>query len=196
MMRRSVGIGVSVVTAAWVVLGMWTPSASALAPDRQPISFVGHGVIDCGTFVDAFDDFFNGFETIYFDQAGNPIRDVLNLEHHSNDSNSLTGLVVHEHGHFMVSFDLLTGTATVTGNQEIDHPPGHWSRSPGCWPGRVRREWGSHLLRGGNLPQSGASGRANLLRRASLTRTASEQSSYRIWLDDSSPEGIVNVSIL
>ena len=124
MMRRSVGVGVSVVTAAWVVLGMWTPSASALAPDRQPISFVGHGVIDCGTFVDAFDDFFNGFETIYFDQAGDPIRDVLNLEHHSNDSNSLTGLVVHEHGHFMVSFDLLTGTATVTGNQEIITRPG------------------------------------------------------------------------
>jgi hypothetical protein len=74
--------------------------------------------------VDAFDDFFDGFETIYFDAAGNPIRDVLNLEHHSNDSNSLTGLVVHEHGHLTVSFDLLTGTATVTGNQEIISRPG------------------------------------------------------------------------
>jgi hypothetical protein len=123
-MRRLIGIGVMVVTATWAVGLICAPPASALAPERQPFSFVGHGVIDCGTFVDAFDDFFNGFDTVYFDAAGSPIREVINVEHHSNDSNSVTGLLLHEHGHFTVTIDLLSGTQTVTGNSEIMNRPG------------------------------------------------------------------------
>jgi hypothetical protein len=121
-MRRSIVVGV--VATTWVLGLMWAAPASALAPERQPFSFVGHGVIDCGTFVDAFDDFFNGFDTVYFDAAGSPIREVINVEHFSNDSNSVTGLLLHEHGHFIVTIDLVSGTETVTGNSEIINRPG------------------------------------------------------------------------
>jgi len=98
--------------------------ADALAPHRESFSFVGHGVVDCGTFVDAFDDFFSATDTVYFDRSGASIREVIHFEHHSNDSNSVTGLLLHEHGHFTVTIDLLTDRVTVTGNQEILNRPG------------------------------------------------------------------------
>jgi hypothetical protein len=60
---------------------------------------------------------------VYFDAAGSPIREVLNVEHFSNDSNSVTGLLLHEHGH-LVTIDLVSGTQTVTGNSEIINRPG------------------------------------------------------------------------
>ena len=50
---------------------------------------------------------------------------VLNSSHTIlNDTNSVTGLTVHEHGHFIETFDLRTGTVTVTGNQEVANRPG------------------------------------------------------------------------
>jgi len=41
-----------------------------------------------------------------------------------SDTNSVTGLTLHEHGHFTETIDLLSGTDTVTGNQEIANRPG------------------------------------------------------------------------
>ena len=57
---RIVRLGLIVATVPWVLGGLWVGSAAALAPERQPFSFVGHGVVDCGTFEDDFTDFFNG----------------------------------------------------------------------------------------------------------------------------------------
>ena len=56
--------------------------------------------------------------------AGNLIRIVIHWEHHSNDTNSVTGLTLHEHGHYTETIDLLAGTDTLTGNQEIMNRPG------------------------------------------------------------------------
>jgi hypothetical protein len=99
-------------------------AASAQAPFRESVSFTGSDFIQCDGFQDQFTDFFNGKAATYFDSAGNPIRIVIHWEHHSNDTNSVTGLTLHEHGHFTETIDLLTGTDTATGNQEIINRPG------------------------------------------------------------------------
>jgi hypothetical protein len=50
------------------------------------------GTINCGALKDNFEDFFDARAATYFDSAGNPIRFVIHWEHHSNDTNSVTGL--------------------------------------------------------------------------------------------------------
>jgi hypothetical protein len=113
---------------AVAVMGVFVPSspagASTQAPERFTISFTAPGTIDCGTFQDQFTDFFDGAGAYYFDSTGNPIRIVVHWEHHSNDTNSVTGLTLHEHGHFTETIDLLAGTDTITGNEEIMNRPG------------------------------------------------------------------------
>ena len=94
------------------------PSHETLPPAEFP------GVIDCGNFQDNFVDFFSGTQTTFFNANGEPTRLVFHIEHHSNDVNSVTGLAIHEHGHFTVTVDLATGTATVTGNSEVANRPG------------------------------------------------------------------------
>jgi len=123
-MTRITRLGLIVATIPWLLGGLGVGTAAAQEPQKQPFSFVGHGVVNCGTFEDDFTDFFNGTETLYFDSAGDPIRDVLNVEHHSDDVNSVTGLVLHEHGHFTVTVDLATGDVTIVGNQEVLTRPG------------------------------------------------------------------------
>lgn len=98
-------------------------AASTRAPERFTLSFTSPGTIDCGTFQDQFTDFFDGAGAYYFDSTGNPIRIVVHWEHHSNDTNSVTGLTLHEHGHFTETVDLLAGTDTYTGNEEIMNRP-------------------------------------------------------------------------
>ena len=99
-------------------------AASAQPPERFVLSEQDPGVIDCGDFEDHFTDFFEGRGTTFFGAGGVPVRTVLNVEHHSTDTNSVTGLTIHEHGHFTITFDLGTGTVTVTGNQEVANRPG------------------------------------------------------------------------
>jgi hypothetical protein len=55
---------------------------------------------------------------------GEAVQLVSHLSHQSNDVNSVTGLTIHEHGHFTITLDLITGMATVTGNSEVANRPG------------------------------------------------------------------------
>lgn len=121
-MNRRIRVAIAGV-AATLLLAI-PSAASARAPFRESVSFTGSDFIQCDGFQDQFTDFFNFKAATYFDSAGNPIRVVTHGEHHSNDTNSVTGLTLHEHGHFTVTDDLLTGTATITGNQEIMNRPG------------------------------------------------------------------------
>jgi hypothetical protein len=122
-MRRSMAMAAAVaLTSAAGLLG--PAAASATAPERTAFSFSNPGVTDCGTFEDQFTDFFDAKAVTYFDSAGNPIRFVIHWEHHSNDTNSATGLTLHEHGHFTERIDLVSGTDTITGNEEIMNRPG------------------------------------------------------------------------
>jgi hypothetical protein len=122
-MRRSLAAmgAVALISA----IGLLGPSASsAMAPEKFSFSFSNPGVTDCGAFEDQFTDFFAARGVTYFDSAGDPIRIVIHWEHHSNDTNSVTGLTLHEHGHFTETIDLLSGTDTITGNEEVMNRPG------------------------------------------------------------------------
>jgi hypothetical protein len=122
-MRRSLAAaGVVALISAFGCVG--AGAAWGRAPERFAFSFSNPGVLDCGSFEDQFTDFFTARGMTYFDRAGNPIRTVIHWEHHSNDTNSVTGLTLHEHGHFTETIDLLSGTDTITGNQEIANRPG------------------------------------------------------------------------
>ena len=95
------------------------PAADAAKPVTFPAGFTVTGTIDCGTFEDNFIDVVEGTGTLYFDSAGDPIRVVFQQRHTSTDVNSVTGLTVHEHGHYTQTVDFVAGTNTFTGNQEI-----------------------------------------------------------------------------
>jgi hypothetical protein len=122
-MLRSIAVAGAVAVMGVFVLAS-PAGASAPATERFTVSFTTPGTVDCGTFQDQFTDFLDGAGTAYFDSAGNPIKIVIHWKHHSNDTNSVTGLTLHEHGHYTDSIDLLAGTDTITGNEEIMNRPG------------------------------------------------------------------------
>jgi hypothetical protein len=95
------------------------------APSEQLHPATGNsGEVDCGSFEDHFTDFLSARGTAYFNRAGEPIMLLIHFEHHSDDTNSVTGLTLHEHGHYTERVDLVTGTDTITGNQEVMSRPG------------------------------------------------------------------------
>jgi len=109
--------GVGIATTAW-------SPAGATAPSRFPAEFHGTGTVDCGTFQDNYVDDFTGDGTTFYNSAGQPVRIVIHWTHTSTDTNSVTGLALHEHGHFTETIDLVTGTDTYTGSQEVMTRPG------------------------------------------------------------------------
>jgi hypothetical protein len=118
------------VLAAVLLALLWVVAASATASSARPPThetlppFQAPGTIDCGTFEDNFVDFFSATLTTFYDRNGDAVRLVFHNEHHSTDVNSATGLTIHEHGHFTLTINLITGTATVSGNQEVANRPG------------------------------------------------------------------------
>jgi hypothetical protein len=113
---------------AAILFGVLSAAAAVPASASPPthdfeFAFEDPGVIDCGTFRDNFVDFLSGTGTTFYDNHGDPIRSVFHIEHHSNDVNSVTGVTIHEHGHF-IETDLITGTRTVVGNSEVANRPG------------------------------------------------------------------------
>ena len=114
--------GVVALAGAFALSGV--SAAWAGTPDRFEFSSSDPGTVDCGTFEDQFTDFVEAVGTVYFDQSGEPVRIIIHWEHHSNDTNSVTGLTLHEHGHFTEAIDLLSGTDTITGNEEVMNRPG------------------------------------------------------------------------
>jgi len=116
----------SVLVASALVAAALTSPAAALAAARERLEYdlQFEGVVDCGTFVDNFTDFFHVSETDEFGADGNLVRVLLHVEHHSNDVNSVTGFTIHEHGHFYVVEDLVAGTTTITGNSELANRKG------------------------------------------------------------------------
>jgi hypothetical protein len=121
------GLTITSIATALVTAGaaLSHPStASAATPSRTAFSFSNPGVTDCGVFNDEYTDFFDAHLIVFYDAGGNPTRVVIHWEHHSNDVNSVTGLTLHEHGDFTETIDLLAGTDTIAGNEEIMNRPG------------------------------------------------------------------------
>jgi hypothetical protein len=116
--RRCAVLG-ALVAVLWLV-----SAANATAPVRFGAFDVPpeYGTIDCSqfnpawTFHDDFVDFFHVAEdTLYLDAQGNPVREVLRVEHVSNDVNTVTAFTLHEHNHFTVTADYVSGTLTLNG---------------------------------------------------------------------------------
>ena len=123
--RRSWSVMPGIAVAAVLVLGLLSPSTVAAGQrDRSHYTQQFSGVIDCVTFQDNFTDYYDVAETDIFDRFGNLVQVTYHAEHHSADTNSVTGLTLHEHGHFNETDDYVAGTFTLTGNQEIINVPG------------------------------------------------------------------------
>jgi hypothetical protein len=113
------------VFSAVALAGLIAPAAVFGATrERSAYSLQFEGVIDCGTFQDVFTDYYDVRETDVFDAAGNLVLVTYHAEHRSDDRNTVTGLVLHEHGHFSQVVDLVARTITITGASEIINIPG------------------------------------------------------------------------
>jgi hypothetical protein len=123
MRRLTSGLAGLAMTVAGVAAG-GPPAAAAVTTIREPVSFEYSDSIDCGSFRDDFTDFYTGTQTTFLDESGEPTRVLIHWKHTSNDVNSQTGYVIHEHGAFTETIDLVAMTDTVTGVLEIASKPG------------------------------------------------------------------------
>ena len=115
----------AVVLAAVALAGLAIPPAALGATrERSAYSLQFEGDLDCGTFHDVFTDYYDVRETDVFDADGNLTTVIYNAAHTSDDRNSVTGLVLHEHGHFTEVDDLIAETITITGASEAMNVPG------------------------------------------------------------------------
>jgi hypothetical protein len=118
------------VAAVGLALGVATSSAAAAGPQRYTDGFVSSDTIDCSTFNpawkfrDNFVDFFEIRGQVWLDKVGRPIRAIEHIVHRSNDVNSVTGLTLHEHNHFVALYDFVRGTVTLNGAINIMQRPG------------------------------------------------------------------------
>jgi hypothetical protein len=94
---------------------LFASSASATPPERYSFSGTNSDVVHCDGFDDNFTDVFSGSGTIFFDRAGNPIRVIEHDVSHSSDTNSVTGLTLHEHDRSTTTVDRRTGQVKIAG---------------------------------------------------------------------------------
>ena len=97
-----------------LLLALAAPSL-AIRPQTASFSGTDSGVINCAGFDDNFTDVFSAQATLFFDNAGNPIRITEHVVSHSTDTNSVTGLSLHEHDRYAITVDLRTGQVTLAG---------------------------------------------------------------------------------
>ncbi|MEA2547660.1 MAG: hypothetical protein QOI00_418 [Chloroflexota bacterium] len=128
-MRLSPGIlRIAALSAATVICLALPASTIGATRVRSQYSLQFEGLVDCGAFMDAFTDYYDVSETDVFDTVGNLVQVMYQAVHRSDDSNSVTGLVLHEHGHFTEVDDLLAETVTITGASEVLNVPGRGVR--------------------------------------------------------------------
>jgi hypothetical protein len=98
--------------------------ASGLVKQRSsyPLEFLGS--IDCGSFTDNYVDRYDVTEVDVFDADGNLLRVEYQAVHTSDDTNSVTGFTLHEHGHFYQVVDFVSRTITISGNREVANRTG------------------------------------------------------------------------
>ena len=105
-------------------------TAAGATSERYQFEFEFSDTIDCSTFNpawtfnDDFVDFFVVRGRVWFDDQGEPIRDIGHIFHRSNDVNSKTGFTLHEHNHYVAIVDFVRGTVTLNGAINIMQRPG------------------------------------------------------------------------
>ena len=123
MRRLTSGLTGLAMTAAGVAVGT-PPASAAVTTIREPVAFEYSDSIDCGTFRDDYTDYYTGTQTTFFDASGEPTKLIIHWKHTSDDVNSETRYVIHEHGAFTETIDLVNETDTVNGVLEIASKPG------------------------------------------------------------------------
>jgi hypothetical protein len=116
---------VAAIGSLFTVVALASP-ASALAATRERVEYdvIQNGTVVCDGFVDNFTDFYHVRETDIYDSEGTLVRVTYHIEHHSIDTNSVTGFSIYEHGHFLEVDDFVAGTYTVTGVQQLANRQG------------------------------------------------------------------------
>jgi len=102
-------------SSAGLVLLAAAPDAFAVTPGHFSGSGTGAGVVDCGTFVDNYTDVWSDEGTVFFDRAGALVKVVIHSVSHSTDTNSVTGLELHEHNRYTVTIDFVAQTVKYAG---------------------------------------------------------------------------------
>ena len=93
--------------------------AGAAPPVNDKYTYTEGGSIDCGTFVDNFVDYYTISDTTYFGRNGEAVKDVVHVGHISDDVNSVSGLTLHEHDHFVIIFDFVRGKTYLNGAEFV-----------------------------------------------------------------------------
>ena len=117
MTRRSkiAGAAPRLALAATALTLAITVPAFGRAPERDHVDQFFSGVIDCGSFQDAFVEEEVADLVWFFDADGRPLRFVVHVSQYSTDVNSVTGLTLHERNRHMSTFDFATGEVTLDG---------------------------------------------------------------------------------
>jgi hypothetical protein len=104
------------VTAMFLLTFMFVSTAFAAQPSRDTTFHSGGFYkIKCDGFTATVADSLDGTATVYFDNTGNPITAVINVEVTRTLTNLKTGFTLQAPGHFMVTTDLQTNTSTEVG---------------------------------------------------------------------------------
>jgi hypothetical protein len=96
-------------------------SADAAPPDREHESSTVTDRIDCSSFGqgwDFVDDFVDEFQIdrrYVYNSESTLVRIVEHWQQTSTDTNSITGLTISEHNHFLVEIDLVDMTFSASG---------------------------------------------------------------------------------
>jgi hypothetical protein len=113
---------------AFIVLSS-TP-AGATGPEVYTDHFVLSDTIDCAAFDPSWqfnDNFVDTFDLrgqVFRDRAGNITRELIHVEHHSDDVNSVTGFTLHEHNHYLITVDAAANTVSFSGAINTMQRPG------------------------------------------------------------------------
>jgi hypothetical protein len=111
----------SLVGAGLIVIAVPARPTDAAPPDRGHESFTVTGSIDCAVFgegwefVDHFVDEFEIDRQYFYDPDGDLVRIKEHWRQVSTDVNSVTGLTINEHNHFLAVGDPVDMTLTISG---------------------------------------------------------------------------------
>jgi hypothetical protein len=99
-------------------------TAFAASPDTFTFHNEGSFLIDCGSFQINEAYFQDGKVTDFFDNADNPIQELVKVDENRILTNLATGYTVNSPGHFSFTIDVQTGVAQERGLVDRINVPG------------------------------------------------------------------------
>lgn len=126
--KGSVGSGIAVAALVAATLALASP-AGATPPTREPAQTIPYGFsVDCNPYGLLFENVVQGEETFFVetfsDAQGAATKVVVHDSFRETDTNSVTGKKLDFAGNRTDTFDLVTGTRTVSGMSFLVIDPG------------------------------------------------------------------------